>query len=800
MIYLKRFALFLLAALLLLAGACSIYAWRSLPQTEGKVSVSGLTAAVDVVRDADGIPHLFAKTSADAYFALGYVHAQDRLWQMEMNRRMANGTLAEVLGAKALPSDRLFRTLGLHAIAERNLSALDAGTRATLEAYSQGINAYLAEHPVLAPEFVIAGFRPGPWRPADSLAFFRLMAWRMAGNVWDELASAELSQQFSPQQVAELIPPYPGDQRPALPDLKQLYAGLGSPWAGLLASFPEPQPLGIGSNNWALAGSRTATGKPLLANDPHLILSAPTLWYLAQLHAPGLDVVGATLPGMPGVILGRNRNVAWSFTNTHSDVADLFLEKQLPGDKTRYLTPEGSAAFDVREERIRVKGGEDVMQSVRSTRHGPVISDVLQRADTLAGEGSVMALDWVGLRDDDLSLQFPLKAAVAVDGSGLLAATRDFHSPQQNIVYADAAGSIGFIAAGRVPQRRADNDLMGRVPSPGWEARYDWQGFIPFEALPQQLDPANGELVTANQKITPPGYDHWITSNWVLPYRSGRIHDLLAEGNTHSREDMRRLQMDASNPVAQQLLPLMLRVPTQDPRALEALQRLGKWDGKMLRARAEPLIYAEWLRLFSERLYAKRLGDLYEQVGEHNPAFIANVLANQAGESRWCAEALGEADGVSACQRLLNESLIQALTSLSQKYGSSMDGWRWGDAHKALSRHVVFGNVPLLSRLFNRSIANDGGRDTVNYAGYYYDQASGLYLDDVGPGMRAVYDLGDWQASGFILSSGQSGNPFSAHYGDMLEGWANGRLIPMITERQQLEQQAHDTLELAPRP
>ncbi|WP_166360186.1 penicillin acylase family protein [Pseudomonas akapageensis] len=800
MIYLKRLVIFLLAALLLLAGTCAVYAWRSLPQTAGEVSVNGLSAAVDVVRDADGVAHLFAKTSADAYFALGYVHAQDRMWQMEMNRRMASGTLAEVFGAKVLPSDRLFRTLGLHAIAERNLAALDAGTRATLEAYSKGVNAYLAEHPVLAPEFVIASFRPGPWQPADSLAFFRLMAWRMAGNVWDELATAQLSQQFSPEQVAELIPSYPGDQRPALPDLKQLYAGAGSPWAGLLAAFPERQPVGIGSNSWALAGSRTDSGKPLLANDPHLMLSAPTLWYLAQLHAPGLDVIGATLPGMPGVILGRNQNVAWSFTNTHSDVADLYLEKQLPGDTSRYLTPEGSAAFGVREERIRVKDGDDVLQRVRSTRHGPVISDVLERAGTLAGEGSVMALDWVGLRDDDLSLQFPLKAALAADGAGLLAATRDFHSPQQNIVYADNAGSIGFIAAGRVPQRQAGNDLMGRAPSPGWDARYDWQGFIPFDALPQQLDPANGELVTANQKITPPGYDRWITSNWVLPYRSGRIHDLLAEAGVHSREDMQRMQMDASNPVARQLLPLMLQVPTQDPRAAEAVQRLARWDGAMLRARAEPLIYAEWLRLFTERLYAKRLGELYEQIGEHNPAFIANVLADRAGASRWCAEALDESDGAGACRRLLSESLVQALDNLSQKYGSSMDSWHWGDAHKALSRHAVFGNVPLLSHLFNLSIANDGGRDTVNYAGYYYDQASGLYLDDVGPGLRAVYDLDDPQASGFILSSGQSGNPFSSHYGDMLEGWANGRLVPMISERQRLEKQAHRTLVLAPSP
>lgn len=800
MIYLKRLAILLLVALLLLAGAMAVYAWRSLPQTEGRVSVSGLSAAVDVLRDADGIAHLFAKTPADAYYALGYVHAQDRMWQMEMNRRMATGTLAEVFGAQALPSDRVFRTLGLQAIAERNLAALDANTRATLDAYSQGVNAYLAGHPVLAPEFVIAGFRPGPWQPSDSLAFFRLMAWRMAGNLWDELATAQLSQQFSPAQVAELMPAYPGDQRPVLPDLKQRYAGTGSPWAGLLAALPERQPVGIGSNSWALAGSRTDSGKPLLANDPHLMLSAPTLWYLAQLHAPGLDVIGATLPGMPGVILGRNQHVAWSFTNTHSDVVDLFLEKQLPGDSSHYLTPEGSAAFAVREERIRVKDGDDVLLRVRSTRHGPVISDVLERAGHLAGEGRVIALEWVGLRDDDLSLQFPLKAALAVDGSGLLAATRDFHSPQQNIVYADTAGSIGFIAAGRVPQRQADNDLMGRAPSPGWEARYDWQGFIPFDDLPQQRDPANGELVTANQKITPPGYNRWITSNWVLPYRAERIHELLAEGVKRSRDGMQRLQMDASNPVARQLLPLMLQVPAHDARTREAVQRLANWDGAMLRERAEPLIYAEWLRLFTERLYGERLGDLFEQIGAHNPAFIASVLSDRAGASRWCGEALGEADGVTACRRLLGDSLAQALDNLSQQYGDAMSGWQWGDAHKAVSRHAVFGDVPVLSRLFNLSIANDGGRDTVNYAGYYYDPVSRQYLDDVGPGLRAVYDLNDPQASGFILSSGQSGNPFSAHYSDMLEGWANGRLVPMISERKRLEQQAHHTLELAPRP
>ena len=399
-----RIGLALVATLVIAAAAGYVWLRQSLPQTSGTLAVAGLAAPVEVIRDANDIPHIYATSIADAHFALGYVHAQDRLWQMEMNRRVAAARLSEVFGAASLDTDRFLRTLGVYRAAEATIPRFDAATRAALDAYSAGVNAFLATRSgPLPPEFLAFGVVPEPWKPADSVAWLKMMAWDLGGNWATEILRLRLAQRLDSRQIAEFLPPYPGDTPLPVRDLAELYRGLAPAAATIVAVAPPSLPEGAGSNNWVIAGSRSVSGKPLLANDPHLGLNVPAIWYFAHLSAPGLDAIGATLPGSPMLVLGRNDRIAWGFTNTGPDVQDLYIEKIDGADPTRYATPDGTQAFAVRTETIRVKGAPDETLVVRSTRHGPVISDVSR----VAGAGDAQgvcdrdAMDGVARRRHD---------------------------------------------------------------------------------------------------------------------------------------------------------------------------------------------------------------------------------------------------------------------------------------------------------------------------------------------------------------------------------------------------------------
>ena len=498
------------------------YLWLrgSLPQVDGEIVVTGLGAPVTIVRDRWAIPHIEASSLLDASFALGFVHAQDRLWQMEFQRRLGAGRLAEILGAAALPSDRFMRTLGFYRLAEASLAHLEPDTVAWLQAYADGVNAFLQSRTgPLPPEFLI--LRHGelePWRPADSLVWLRLMALDLATNYRDELARARLARRLSAEQIADIWPTYPESAPVTLVELARAL-----PWDELAAVLPPAEPGGVGSNAWVVGPGRSTTGGALLANDPHLGLQAPGVWYLAHLETPGLELIGATLPGIPAVVLGHNGTIAWGFTNTGADTQDLFIERVDPEDPTRYLTPEGAAPFEVREERIRIAGAPPVALTVRATRHGPVISDLLPDAAAF-GADRVVALAWSALTEDDLALQALLGVGKARNWQQFVTALRDVGAPMQNIHYADTSGHIGFIAPGRVPIRRNGD---GRWPVPGWTGEYDWQGWIPFEALPQTIDPAAGVLFNANNRIVPADYPYLLTADWEAPHRARRLAQLL---------------------------------------------------------------------------------------------------------------------------------------------------------------------------------------------------------------------------------------------------------------------------------
>ncbi len=759
--------------LLLLAlglGGAVFWLRGSLPETEGTVAIAGLAATVEVLRDGDGIVTIRASNEADAARALGYVHAQDRLWQMDFMRRAGAGRLAELVGPAALPHDRLMRTLGLYRVARTNLEILSPETRALLYAYAAGVNAYL-EHPprawplefyLLAPPF---GYRPEPWRPADSLVWGRLMALRLAGNWSDEILRARLSKRLSPEQIDFLWPDYPAGVPSTVPDLAALIEGL--PLDRLARDTGWIRAASQASNSWVVAGGRTRSGAPILANDPHLSLNAPGQWYLARIETPELTLTGATAPGLPFVVFGHNGRIAWGFTNTHGDDQDFFIEKLAPGDPGRYQTPNGPRAFATREETIRIAGAAPERLVVRSTRHGPVISDVAPRAADAAAPETALALAWTALRGDDRTAAAFHTMSRARDWAGFREALRDFHSPQQNIVYADATGAIGFIAPARVPIRKSGD---GRAPVPGWSGAFDWTGFVPFEALPMTVNPPSGRIVAANNKIVPDDYPYLIAADWPDHYRAERIHERLDGAGPLTPESAAAMQQDIVSLGARELLPLLLETAPASPRGREALALLRAWDRRMDRAQAAPLIFYAWIRELNRRLFADELGEVFDDFQRPKMDLLARTLTE--GQA-WCDDI-----GTPAredCAGRAAQALEDGLDLLERRFGQPLERLRWGAAHRARFPHPILSRVPYLDSLFGYGIETDGGDDTLNRAGA---RAAGppeaLFADIHGPGYRAVYDLADLDRSRFMIATGQSGNPFSPHYGNLATRWRDG--------------------------
>jgi penicillin amidase len=813
-------ALVVLAALAL-AGAYFYLQW-SLPREEGEIRLAGLQEPVEVLRDAYGIPHIRAASLEDAMYTLGFLHAQDRLWQMEVNRRTAAGRLAEIFGEPALETDRFLRTLGVRRSAEANFKRLDKETQALLQTYAAGVNAFMKTSPVMPVEFWLTGAKFEPWTPADSIGWTKMMAWDLGGNWRNELLRMRLAKTLPLARIHEFLPPYPGEAPLEIADLRKLYTALekevprvaaredgaspvpGQPsaWTGALLARalpgsgydPQDGAEGLGSNNWAVSGARSATGKPLLANDPHLGLTAPAVWYFAHITAPGFEAIGATLPGVPAIVLGRNSHFAWGFTNTGPDVQDLYLER-LDG-AGNYLTPEGPKAFAVYDETIKVKGGKDVQLQVRVSRHGPVISDVLRTAQEAAPRGHVVALQWTALREDDLTMQAASKMAHAKDWPGFVAALRDYHSPQQNIVYADTQGNIGFVAAGRVPIRKPENDLKGLAPAPGWLAKYDWAGFVPYEELPRAHNPADGTIVTANHRITPRGYGHYITSEWQPPYRANRISELLGALPRHSIGSFARIQGDVVSLPVKELLPRLARVTPKSDEGRRALMLLSKWDGAMVDDRPEPLIVSAWWRAFSRAIYADELGDAFRGNWLSRAQFVLNVLNDKDRQGRWCDNVRTKA--VEHCDDLLAATLDSALNDLKKRYGDDMAAWRWGAAHYARHEHRPFGRVSWLAPLFDITVPTPGDAYTVNVGRNRMEDNARPFANTHAASLRAIYDLSNLENSLYIHSAGQSGNVFSPHYRSFTQAWAKGEYIPMVMDQKRIEAGGVKRLGLVP--
>jgi penicillin amidase len=791
----------LVAGALVLVLALGAFAWlylhRSLPQLDGQARAPGLAAAVEVVRDKEGVPHIFAGSDNDALFALGYVHAQDRMWQLEFQRRVASGRLAEIMGEPAYDNDRLMRTLGLARTAERMAENADAPTKAAFAAYAAGVNAWLASNPVLPVEFHVFNIEPEPWTVADSMGWLLVMAWDLSGNWRTELARLRFMAKVGPERTAELLPPYPGDKPPPLPDYTAVYRELDKA-AGSLLSLSPPSEEAIGSNNWVVSGPRSETGKPLLANDPHLGLQTPALWYLAHLSTPSGNAVGGTLPCLPFVVLGRNDHLAWSMTTTNSDTQDLFVERLHPKDPRQYLTPQGWARFEVREEVIKVRGNplgstEERRIKVRTTRHGPVLSDVSKPLAGATPRRHVIALAWAALDAGNSASRAGFAMSRARNVREFVAATRDFHAPHQNVVYADREGRIGFVAPALVPVRRADNEAMGRVPVPGWLAKYDWQGFIPFEQLPANVDPKEGRIVTANHKIVAPGYKPFLTVDWYSPFRADRIEEMLAQRPKHSVESFRRMQADVRSRIARELLPVARAAKPSTAEGRSALDTLKGWEGEMVVDSAAPLVFSAWYRELTRLVYADELAELFRESWDQRGAFMIAVMKGQGGYQRWCDDVKTQAK--ETCPMLASRAFDLAAAELAKRHGEPAH-WRWGAAHIAASDHRPFGFVPVLKEIFNIAPETPGDSFTVNVGHFFVRDEVRPFANRHAASLRAIYDLSDLEKSLFMQSTGQSGNIFSPWYDSFAARWAKVDYITIPTKRDSIA--AAHTLTLEP--
>ena len=770
----------LVALAILVVGAGYLWLRGSLPQTEGDLAIASLTAPVKVLRNDDGLVRIQAENELDLYRALGFVHAQERLWQMDSMRRIGSGRLSEVMGRTTLPHDRFFRTLGFRRLAEANVAKLAPETLAALEAYAEGVNGFLENRSGPLPvEFQVLRYEPEPWTPVDSLLWGRIMALRLSGNWRDELSRARLAGRFSPEQIAELWPAYPADAPVTVAQLNDL---IDPEVATALANLLPPglAPSGA-SNAWALAGARTASGSPILANDPHLPLDVPGVWFLVRLEAPGITLAGATSPGVPFVLLGHNQQIAWGLTTTHSDTQDFFIERISPENPDQYQTPEGPEDFRVRDEFIRLPGGESIALVVRETRHGPVMSDVIPEASSETG--AVLALAWPALREDDGTADALYRMNHAADWAEFREALRQFHAPQQNVVFADTAGNIGFMAPARVPVRRGGN---GQHPVPGWSGEFDWIGFVPFEELPKRDNPRDGVIVNANNKIVRDSYPHLIALDWPPPYRAERIGTVLAGAvGTHGITDSVVLQQDIVANAADGILPRLLVVPPVSERGQQAIALLRAWDRQMHRNAKEPLIFQAWIWALGKAILEDDLGPDYLEFLDGGTYTVARLIA---ADSLWCD--LAETAEIESCEAQVQRSLEMALDLLEQRFGDDMTAWRWGEAHVARFPHPLLSRIPVIGSHFTYSVQADGGNDTVNRASPRLGGSPEHLFEDVhGAGFRAVYDLADLDRSRYIIATGQSGNPLSPLYGNLTLRWRDGLTVSLAPESWTLAEQ-----------
>ncbi len=848
--YLKRGGIGLLALILLLAGSGGFYfksylpntvAPKSFPQIDGEIKLTGLDGTVDIYRDQMGIPNIYADSQHDLFFAQGYVHAQDRFWQMDFWRHIGAGRVAEMFNSQ-VDTDKVLRTFGWTEIAEQEYDALDPEFKAMVNSYTEGVNAYLKDHDkeALSLEYSIlgllnAGYTIEPWTPSNTLTWGKMLAYDLRGNMDEEIKRAILLKTLTPEQVDELFPAYPADHpvivnkigdgtstsvptksiASQIPDenLATLYKNVT-----LLDEMMGPFDNSVGSNSWVVAGSRTTTGKPLLANDPHLAIQMPSIWYQIGLHCRiksvecPYEVAGFSMAGVPGVIIGHNDHIAWGFTNVGPDVMDLYIEKINPENPNQYEVNGKWVDFEIRKETIKVAGGDPIQMDVRISRHGPIISEVW---GTLKDVGDPEDKEFVPFKDK-AGIELPAQYAIALKwtaftiSSSFVApwkvntaenfeqfreAARTAKVPSQNLVYADIDGNIGYQMPGDIPIRKNGD---GTLPVPGWTDDYEWTGYIPFDELPYTYNPVEGYIATANNQVPPRDYPYLISTDFDLGYRANRIVNMIE--NAPGKIDiayMQKMQGDNYDGGAQYILPHLLEMKFDASNLNDGLATLKNWDYQASADSSPAAIYEVFWKNLLADTFNDDLPEKYFPNGGDTWFEVTRKIVDEPNSFWWDDKTT--ADKVETRDDIFAGSFKKAIAELEDTLGKDQSKWMWGGLHTSTFENGTLGKsgIFLIEDLFNRGpFPTSGGKGIVNATSW--NSILGYEVTNV-PSMRMIVDMSNLNNSVTVHTTGQSGHAYHKHYIDMAELWTGIQYYPMWWDQGSVTTNTEGHLVLTPK-
>ena len=818
--FLGRLLRFLLALVLFIALGIAALVWIAVPSSSGEV-VAGVTSSTEIITDASGVTQIYADNPHDLFFAQGYAHARDRFWQMDFWRHISAGRLSELFGQGQVETDTFLRSMGWHQLAEEDYRGLGPEQKLIADSYAEGVNAYLAERtgPRLSFEYSVLWiqnrtYQPEPWSPIDSLAWGRVMAWDLRSNLEQELERAELSEVLSPSQLEEIYPRYPsetptivGGEAPGALLASLPYVGISlSRLDQMLAELPYGlgrHTEGIGSNSWVVSGEHTATGAPILANDPHLGIQMPSIWYQVGLHCRQVDdacpfeVAGVSFAGAPGVVIGHNSRIAWGFTNLGPDTMDLFVERVNPDNPNQYEVDGEWVDMEVTTETLAVAGGDPIEIEIRQTRHGLVVTDLfdLGQLDLDAPESFAVALQWQALQPSTLWTAL-LGFNTADNWDEFRAAASNFDIAPQNVVYADIDGNIGYQSTGEIPIRAAGD---GRSPVPGWTGAYDWSGLVDFDDLPWVLNPPEGFIATANQPVIALRDQPYLGADFDYGFRAQRINQLLEGQSDLDSSDMIRIQLDSYSAIASELVPILVAISGDGDYDLVqstlATWSQGDYAYQMVASSSGAAAFDVVFKNLLEATFADELGPESDLGTGSRVRALLSILLDQPESPWWDDVSTPATEGLATT---LRTALTRAEAEIVERLGSNPARWSWGALHTATFRNATFGEsgIAPIEALFNRGgLAVSGDESAVNATGWSLTEP---YVVDWIPSMRMVVDLNDLAASTLIHSTGQSGHAFAQHYFDMAREWANGTTRAMNWTRAQVDQGADGVLLLTP--
>ena len=794
-VWLVRITLSVAAFSVLILFFVYFFLSQSLPNYNKTVQFSHLIAKTEVVRDTANVPHIFATNDHDTLFALGYVHAQDRLWQMTMLRRTAQGRLSELFGKETLSIDKVVRRLGIYGAAHNSVSALRPSTQLKLNAYAQGVNARLKEinSGALgrgAPEFFIFSNAIARWSPADSLAIIKLMGLQMSSHLESEVLRARLSLILDNDRLKDILPDVPGPGQAVLNDFASLFPTL--PRLQANENMPQqafspfkPIALSGASNAWAALPGRSASRGTLLANDPHLSLTAPSIWYLARLELESGGVIGGTIPGVPVVLVGRSAHLGWGLTTANIDDTDVYIEKVNPENPNEYLSLNEFVPFIKKQSIIKIKDSTSITIDLLWTENGPVLPSNHYNLGAITPEGYVTSVAWTLLSAHDTSIEAAFDVMASHSVQSAMKASRAYVAPGQNLILADK-NQIAMRTIGALPKRDPRNQSRGRMPTAGWLSVNRWQGIFDQSVNPVFLNPTGGVLGNTNNKYIDRPFPEHISYDWSDTQRVQRWVRLMQNREAHTRDSFIEAQLDSISPTARTILPLIgaelwfQSKGTPFNRLLEqrkvALNLLANWNGEMNEHLPEPLIYSAWIRALQVRLVQDELGPLSKEFSQVKPLFIERVYRNIDGAGQWCD--VVQSEPIETCATMAQLALDDALTELLNTYSNDINGLRWGEAHQATHDHPVLGKIPVLKWFVNIRHSTSGGDNTLQ-RGKTIGTGPNPYLNVHAGAYRGVYDFADPNSSVFIISTGQSGHPLSRHYDNLAELWRRGEYVPM---------------------